>query len=233
MTFRQYSTIFFCTLLGVCALSGCADGDEAETYLPTLYDVADITDQSSGGTTFTIYRPDAEPSEVKLFAPGFTTNQEIGLSVFLSYIPESGKPYVSGNISVKQIGMVNNSNLKRGNDNSLAGWEADPVWLLSLWQGGEKVYMRMQLPYSDEPRRLALVIDEATAENEYPDAYLFHRRNELEPNYMRQYYCAFNLSELWKMPECHGLNIHVANSNNPRLTLFTISNPHYQQSADQ
>jgi len=214
-----------------CLLCSCDDDENDDIRIATLYDIAEITQKNAGSTVFTVYRPDAESADaVRLTATGFTAgNVDTGTSVFLAYTPHNGQAYSSGEITVERIGVVNNANLKRGNEGNIAGWNEDPVWMISLWPAGEKVCVRLRLPYSTEPRYFALVIDEATADNEYPDAYLFHRRNTIEPNFQREYYGAFNLAELWKMESCRGLRIHVSNSNNPSLNLFTISNPHYRQ----
>ena len=85
--------------------------------------------------------------------------------------------------------------------------------------------MQLNLPYSTEPRQFSLVIDDATATDEVPQAYLYHRRNDTSPNFSRRYYAAFDVSELWKVQTCRALEIHVANSNNPTLTTFRIPNP--------
>ena len=78
---------------------------------------------------------------------------------------------------------------------------------------------------------IVLVVDDATSGNPYPDAYLYHRRNDLQPNFSRQYYAAFNLAALWATPGIEGLTIYVANSNNPTLTTFRLANPHPQPNA--
>lgn len=216
---------------GILAVACRDDGDDAE-HQPTLYDIAEISDKTATSTVFTVYRPDASEAAVTLSAPGVSVGDiEVGTSVFLAYIPENGRPYTSGRISVERVSTINNSNLKRGTEMSLQGWDEDPVWLQSLWPAGDKVCVRLLLPYSTEPRRFVLVVDDATSDKPYPDAYLYHRRNNLQPNFNRQYYAAFNLAALWATPGIEGLTIHVANSNNPTLTTFRLANPRPQQNA--
>ncbi len=177
---------------GILAAACRDDGDDAE-HQPTLYDIVEISDKTATSTVFTVYRPDASETAVTLSAPGVSVGDiEVGTSVFLAYIPENGSPYTSGRISVERVSTINNSNLKRGTEMSLRGWDEDPVWLQSLWPAGDKVCVRLLLPYSTEPRRFVLVVDDATSGNPYPDAYLYHRRNDLQPNFSRQYYAAFN-----------------------------------------
>lgn len=231
---RAYALLRLIVLTSAGALvASCRDdGDDGDLRQPTLYDIAEVAEKTSSSTVFTVYRPDAAETAVTLSAPGVSVgNIEVGTSVFLAYVPENGKPYTSGRISVERVNTINNSNLKRGTEMSLRGWDEDPVWLQSLWPAGDKVCVRLLLPYSTEPRRFVLVVDDATSGNPYPDAYLYHRRNDLQPNFSRQYYAAFNLAALWATPGIEGLTIHVANSNNPTLTTFRLTNPHPQPNA--
>lgn len=225
---RAYALIRLILLVSAGILaSACRDDRDDAEHQPTLYDIAEISEKTSTSTVFTVYRPDAFETAVTLSAPGVSVGDvEVGTSVFLAYIPENGRPYTSGRISVERVSTINNSNLKRGTEMSLRGWDEDPVWLQSLWQAGDKVCVRLLLPYSSEPRRFVLVVDDATASSPWPDAYLYHRRNDLQPNFSRQYYAAFNLAALWATPGIEGLTIHVANSNNPTLTTFRLTNPH-------
>lgn len=224
----KFAPLITSALLLSCIFGSCSDSDsDADTHIATLYDIADVTAKSAGSTTFTVYRPDVEHAEaVKLTAPGYNIGDtELGTSVMLTYTPLNGKAYESGNITVEHVSSITNANLKKGSQESIIGWDDDPVWLMSLWQAGDKVMVRLKLPYSTEPRRFALVIDDSTADREYPDAYLYHRRPQQQPNFMRQYYAAFNLANLWNTPGIRGLRIHVANSNNPKANLFVLLNP--------
>ena len=40
--------------------TACSDSDADEVHLPTLYDIAEVTAVSAQGTTFSVYRPDAD-----------------------------------------------------------------------------------------------------------------------------------------------------------------------------
>lgn len=213
----------------VCAgLQGCSDDDDADGIrLPVLYDVVEFTSQSSSGTVFTLWRPDAaEPVSLTTDTPVINASSvEPGESVFLGYTPLDGKAYTSGAISVSAYGFVNNGILQKAESEKLAGWDAEPVYLMSLWRAGGKVCMRLRMTYDTAPRLFSLVVDEATAGDEYPTAYLYHRRPDNVPNFSRQYYAAFDVSALWSTPGCKGLRIRVANSNIPSLDTFVIENP--------
>ena len=225
-------------LAAVCVavgLAGCSDSDETEFHSATLYDIVELTSQSGSGTVFTLWRPDAKVP-VTLTCSGPVVDPEIvaeGESLFLAYKPADGKAYTSGPVDVLAYGTVNNAPLMKSTAQSLEGWDAEPVYLMSLWRAGNRVCMRLRMTYDEEPRMFALVVDESTAADEYPTAYLYHRRPSAEPNFSRQYYAAFDLARLWATPGCKGLNIRVNNSNNPELNTFVMNNPDPVEASEQ
>ena len=219
-------------LLATASLTSCSDDNRDEVHIPTVYNIAEINASGPQGTTFSVYRPDAD-EPAALTAQGCNIGDvKTGECVFLAYIPLSGLPYASGEIQVQNYGKITNGNLKSATTENLEGWNSDPVWLTSLWRAGNKICTQLNLPYSAEPRSFALVLDEATAKDDVPQAYLFHQRNTEEPNFSRRYYAAFDVSVLWKVSSCRALKIHVANSNNPALTEFVIPNPYYSTAAN-
>lgn len=225
---RQYSRIFmkagslFVAALSLCGLASCGE-DDVESHQPSLYDLVELTAHDRLSTTFTLYRADSdEPLTLKSVNPVDTAGTKIGESLFLSYVPLSGKPFTSGDIEVNYTTPMSNRRLKQAAPGALAEWKSDPVYLLSLWRAGSRIYVRARLTYDKAPRNYELIVDETTKESEIPDAYLFHRRQEPTPNFQRQYYVAFDISSLWNSAAYKGLRVHVNNSNNPSDSVFTI-----------
>lgn len=210
-------------------LQGCDEGENGnDSVIATLYDVVELKEQTAEATEFLLYRPDADEAvTLTTGRPVFSASDEIeaGDCVFMAYMPDNGMSYASGTVKVRAWGRVNNGVLLKGAPESLDGWNADPVWLMSLWRAGGKVVVRSMLTYDTEPRQFALMIDETTVSEEYPDAYLVHKRRSDRPNFKRQYYSAFDVSDLWSCATCKGLRIHVNNSNLPQANVFTVENP--------
>lgn len=210
-------------------LQGCDQGENTnDSVVPTLYDVVELKEQTAESTEFLLYRPDAgEAVSLTTDRPVFSAADEIeaGNCVFMAYTPVNGIIGGVQAVKVEAWGRVNNGALLKGSPESLDGWDADPVWLMSLWRAGGKVIVRSMLTYDAEPRVFALVMDETTLAEEYPDAYLVHQRRSDRPNFKRQYYSAFDVSALWSYASCKGLRIHVNNSNLPQADLFTVENP--------
>lgn len=210
----------------VVGLAACSDADTPDIHDATLYDVVELTAQNGSGSVFTLWRPDATvPVTLTTSTPVINTSVvEVGDCLFLAYRPVDGRAYTSGPVEVSAYGTVNNAPLMKSTSQNLEGWDTEPVCLMSLWRAGDKVCMRLRMTYDTAPRLFALVIDESTAKEEYPTAYLYHRRPSDVPNFSRQYYAAFDLSSLWATPGCKGVCIRVSNSNNPNLDTFVIDN---------
>ena len=205
---------------------GCSEGEnENLTVGSILYDVAELAENDADGTVFKVYRPAGDECAL-LRAPGGSLGSdpelEAGDCVFLAYEADNGEAYRSGDIRVLNWGPVLNSALLKGTPESLDGWDKDAVWLQSLWRAGNKVIIRAMLSYDQEPRVFALVADETTLGDEYPEAYLVHMRRTEQPNFKRQFYAAFDVGALWSYESCRGLRIHVRNSNVPEAGVFVV-----------
>lgn len=221
--FRALAATLLMLLLPSCA-------EEPSSPSPLLYDIVEFTSANTSSTTFTLYPPTtSKPVTLTSTAPidmGETTQ---GQSVLLAYTPQSGKAYTSGPINVAFTARITNDLLKKTDPKNLAGWDTQPVWLMALWQGGDKVLMRFRLNYTTEPRSFGLIVDDSTLSSPYPTAYLANiPRTVVAPSFQRQYYAAFDLHALWGRPGCRGLHIRVNNSADPSLNLFTLSNPYIQ-----
>ena len=204
-------------------LGSCAEEGSEEPHAATLYDICDVA-SDNGATVFNLYRPDSD-IPVVLTAPGKSLGEiEQGTSVVIAYRPEGGTPYVSDNISLITCRRINNLPLRVAEETEdLAGWDRDPVELTSIWRGGSKIYMRLNLAYSDMPRRFSLVLDPETLEEAIPTAYLYHWRPDGGPDFMRQYYAAFDIAALWERPETEGIRVIINNSSDPSLSTFVFS----------
>ncbi len=205
----------------------CDDEDKAEVHNATLYDIVEFVAQDGTGTVFALWRPDAvKPVTLTTSSPVINTSVvELGESVFLAYTPLAGEAYKPGVIEVSAYGTVNNSPLMKSPTEKLDGWDSEPIYLMSLWRAGNKVCMRLRMTYDMAPRMFSLVVDEATIGDEYPTAYLYHKRPADVPNFSRQYYAAFDVTSMWNTPGCKGLRIRVSNSNIPSLDTFVVENP--------
>ena len=97
-------------------------------------------------------------------------------------------------------------------------WDRDPVYMISAWMSQDYLNIRARLPYDTKERLLAVMVDESSLDNEYPDCYLIHRLEEPVNTFERNYYTSFDMSALRKLPACKGFNLILNNSNLQRDT---------------
>lgn len=202
-------------------LTGCGEKGQREPHQATLYDICEVAPESGNPAVLYLYQPDGDEPAI-LTAPGQSLEGTVaGMSVMVAYIPTEGLPYASGNITIQSWAKITNLDLSVPADDEadwLDGWNSDPVYLMSAWRAGGKICMRLKLPYSTQPRRMALLLDPSTADQPIPTAYLYHSRSAYGETFDRQYYLAIDISRLWSLPSTEGLRILVADTNTPSGT---------------
>lgn len=217
-----FKNIFFLT--GVTLLEGCVtEGRDAAT--PTLYNIVELVQMDQGVTTFALYAPESDTPAL-LSAQGEiidTTHIHIGNALYLAYSTHGQGPFETGAITPRSYSSINNINLQKADFADITAWDVDPVKVESLWRAGTQVFMRLRLPYDEEPRHFALIVDATTLDNPIPDAYLYHASAEQAPTFPRRYYAAVQLAPLWSTPDVTGLRIHIATPDGPRV--FTLTSP--------
>lgn len=210
------------------AFPSCHDNDAAEPNPATLYDVCDVEEVASDRAVFHLFRPDADTPVVLTAGGGNPVSSsgnapEEGESVIIAYTPANGEPYTSGNITLHSWAPISNLVLmepKPGNTIP-SNWNSGPVWLMSLWRGGGKLYMRVKLPYNTSGNNFVLLLDPDTKDDAVPEIYLYHAdRSEQVAD--RQFYIAFDISALWDRAYVEGICVHVANAANPAESTFLI-----------
>ncbi len=200
------------------ATSGCATDDGPDSRDAMLSDIVTLVSSStSGGTIFSFQRYD-DSEEIILQDPGYTnTDIEAGNRVLLYYYPESGLPYTSGTIKVRTLQMINNGSIATADLDRL-NWDTTPVWLNAVWRTGTYLNFRLRLSYSDAARHFSLTADNATLSNPMPDVYLVHDLDGQPESYLREAIASFDISDVWNLPTCTGITLHINDSNLPQTT---------------
>lgn len=204
--------------------AGCAETGP-DSHEPTLYNIVELAKMDAGTTVFALYGQQSD-TPATLTCRGEvidTTAVHEGNALYLSYMTHGQGPDESGEITPVGYARINNLLLQQAEMADIAGWDADCIAVESLWRAGSQVYMRLRLPYDDDPRTFALIVDKATIDSPVPDAYLYHRRAESAPTFERRYYAAVQLRNLWTHPDVTALRVHIATADGERV--FTVANP--------
>lgn len=221
---RIFSSIALAALLAL--HTACHDNEPAPPHQATLYDIAEIADADA--STLHIYRPDADEPIVLTITGNNTLaatadRPAAGSAIFVAYTPLDGQPYTSGAVTLSDWAAITDIPLKQPTEgNTVQGWDSDPVYMMSMWRGGNKIYMRLRLPYGTSARHFTLLLDTPTENDPVPQLYLYHSRGYAYPTFERQYYVAFDIGNLWKRDYIKGVTVNVANSADPALSQFTF-----------
>lgn len=201
-------------LLTVALFSACSDdgpyNDNAE-----LSDIVTYKGASQSGAVFTFQRQGDSP-EITLTATGESVDGNkfmAGSRVLISYYAANGEPYTSGDITLTGIAAINNDTLRSGDTEKLASWDADAIYLNSIWRSGNYINIYFRADQSDEKRRFTLMMDEATKGDEIPQLYLVHDMLGQPDNFTRRAYASFDISSIWNKEHCNGVDIHINDSN--------------------
>lgn len=224
---KQRSLIFLApTMIAALALTaGCVNADTIDGPVEmTVYNIVTF-EGNEPGATFSYCPPGTDtPLTLRSAAAVDTAQATPGSRVMLGYIParETG-----GEITVKALGRVTMPALT-GTRGVPRGWDADGVWVTSVWRSGQYVDMRLRLPYSTEARVFALAVDSTTLGSPVPKLYLCHTLPEgvtPETTFSRNYYVSACVSPVWNRPEVEGIEINIANTNLPSLRQFIFMKP--------
>lgn len=202
-------------------LTSCINSDTIDgEVVPMLTDIVTFEGNSGGGAVFSFNASEDSPlvtltADTPLSTDDFTT----GNRVLLYYRPTAGQGvYASGPISIVAAGPVNNGEVKTTSTAELDGWDANPVFVYSMWRSGAYINLHCRLPYYNEPRRFGLATTSEALKQEIVDLYLVHQLPEPVNSHDRAYYASFDISAVWSLRSCRGVRVHVANSNLPKDT---------------
>lgn len=205
----------FAILFCLCALlaASCADGPVSDSA--PLQDVVMIEQMGTSSTTFAVALP-GNPEVAHLRTNKILNSEAVkeGDCCLIRYTSPAG-PYKSADIDLLGCYAIS-YNLVAATDDpeSTPEYSDTPVYLLSAWSFCNRVVMRMQLPYPANNRRLMLLLDPATADDDIPSLRLVqHIPGTTDNSYMGNYTVAFSLDEINAKKSWKGVKITLNNSN--------------------
>ncbi len=202
-------------LLGLAQFSSCSDDDGVDGPVDMqLWDIVTYEGpaSASSGSVFSFRQVDDSPL-VTLSSDVTLKEVDNGTRLMIRYIPEGGKPYVSGNIRLLSASRINQGPADKEWKDEYSQWNRDKVYLYSAWRTGSHINFHLRLTYSTEPRVFTLVLDPATADSDVPEFYLVHIMNEPTDYHDRAYFASFDIGEFWNRPGVSAVKIRVANTN--------------------
>ena len=215
-------------LLGMVAttatvLTGCLDHDTVDgEVIPQIQTLATFDGNNLDGARFS-YIPQGDDPMLTLQAEVNVDTVLIhpGNRILLTYQPLQD----AGRIKIISAARINGGVLKFEDTDALQGWDADPLFVESLWRTGNYINLRCKILWTPDTRRYSLEADSTTLNTDLPDVYVAHAIADTTDRtnaYMVANYASFDISELWSRPTVRGIKVHVNNSNLPDKTEFTF-----------
>ncbi|MCM1520141.1 MAG: hypothetical protein NC098_05090 [Lachnoclostridium sp.] len=215
-------SLLLITLMAI--LTGCINSDTIDGPVDmTTWDIATFEGNDGQRAAFTVRKGDDSP-EVTLVYPREIEmeNLKAGDRVYIAYIPVDNIPYRSGEITLKSIARITQGGVEVAPFDPADGWDADPVYVVTIWRTGNFINIYCRLPYYTDPRRFGITADEATVGTACPQLYLNHQLPESINSFDRAYYASFDISDVWQLGTTLGVDLHVNNSNLP-TTVYHFS----------
>lgn len=192
-------------------------GDGPEEVIPAIADIALVKDIDRDGMTLIVAGNDGKGQA--LHSPTVLQSEEniVGNCIYIAYTY-----YGTGEIELISASPINNFTAFVDTPDNIEGWDDDPIRLQSCWTIEQSLVVRAELPYYKGSRKLALVIDESSIGEEYPDAYLYHSLEgaiDITDTFYRSYYFAFSIAEVAGEYSINGLNVHINDTLNSIVTI--------------
>lgn len=198
-------------------LTACVNDDTVDG--PVEVSMTDIVtfegnDAANGGARLTLRQSD-DSELITLLADRPLNNDRLpaGNRVMVTYVPASGRPYTSGNVSLRGYSLINNGTVGVGELDDYPDWNVDKVYLYSMWRDGTFINFHCRMVYTDKPRTFRFIVTPSSLDSDYPEIYLVHRLHEETDSHDRHYYASFDIGPVWNRPGCRGVRVIVANSN--------------------
>lgn len=206
------------------ATTACNDKDNPSTPPNnTMVDIVTLESTSDNGFVVTTRKIDNSPL-VTLTATNAPINTElvkVGQRFLLSYYPESGIQYKTGNITAYAYRPILNAKIIEGTAQEYNSWGTEAQDIVSMWRTGNFINVYTQAPYSQIPSQFDLVVDKTTLDNEVPQCYLLFKSDNVYESAPKDYYATFDISSVWNRENVRGLRVSVAGISTP-LNQYTF-----------
>ncbi len=208
--------------LALAAVSCRPDGVDGEVLMP-FTDIATYEGNTAPGgcATFSVIRDGDEPEATLHSDITLSDTYKTGTRMMIRYTTPSNLPYTSGPVSVEWGYEINHGPVMTEWREEYELWDANPVWLASVWRTGRYINFNLRLPTLSKPRIFTLVACHDWQQREWPELYLAHTLPAGETGaYDREYYSSYDISEVWDSPSTQGVTVVVATDNRGGVQRF-------------
>lgn len=205
--------VMFTVVLAGIFMPSCSTGNGDEPDVSKMmYDIATLTSSSENGSTVTVRKDADSPLITLTFANQQvdTTKVAIGQRFVIAYVPLTPEPYQSGAAVMYAYLDIYNGTMTVGTKESTNSWATMQQDLMAIWRTGHWINIQAMCTYDKlKPAKYDLVVNQATLNDEYPEAYLLYERTTTPGANTKTLYTTFNIDDVWDRDDVLGLKINV------------------------
>lgn len=179
----------------------------------TCFDFVTFVSSSDKGSVFE-FRKSGDSELITLTAQTRIDSEKIkpGTRLIIQYIPSGGqKPYESGAITLYGIAQVINGKPVEKTHAEIEAMHNEPIKMVTIGRSGNYVDIWAQGFGAGGNYTFEIVLDQETADSEYPEAYLVYTYSNIEGS-TRQIYASFDISDVLSKTTSKGININYYTS---------------------
>ena len=145
-----------------------------------------------------------------------------GDRVFLNYTIDEKVSDGQMNVNLKGVSKIYMDSLRVNSSGDIKDLPMDSVQLKSIWRSGDYININCNLKYTNKPRRLILVADKSTLNNEIIECYLIHDMMNETAYYWKRYYISFYIGSACFHPNCKTIRVYMNDLTYPNTKCYAV-----------
>lgn len=139
----------------------------------------------------------------------------IGQRTMVNYVVTGEATRNIRDISIRGVSHVLFDSLRMSSIDNINGYPNNPMQLKSIWRTGNFININCLLQYTGRPRQFAMIMDKDTWHEEIVDVYVIDNVMGAETYFYRKAYASFFVGNVWYLPTCRTLRVHLNVENYP------------------
>ena len=217
------SKIILCALLApMVMLSSCNEDAPDNPQITTFMAFVTLTELNEKSCVFTTQEKD--DSELVTYTCEQTLDKQVfktGERYLISFTNESNERFKSGPIVFHGYQPIVSEDAQIKAHSLIGSYMVDPINVALVERSGTYINLQATAP-AMQNIKFGIYIDEATAENAYPEAYVIYKSDNAAAS-DKLFYGSFDLTPVWKKTTCKGINLHFNTSDGLKTEKFSKS----------
>lgn len=193
----------------------CSCNKEDEPVEQNYIDIVTLESITDAGTVMSLRQMGDSPLLT------YTTSQTMDPKDFkehqrvaISYIPDGGKPYVSGAVKLlaATVTVGEGAPVPEATSESTGKWATSPITLGSAWRTGKYLNLYYAGFTVENPKANVLYVDKESLAFPFPDLYLVFEGDAGPIGQMYSFYMSYDISAVWDRPNVKGITIHYVDT---------------------